>query len=112
MCPRSRPGCPIRYTNLRASAAVTRSAASAKLRQMRIAFIADPLSSFKVYKDSTYAMMAEAAKRGHELHFMLQEGLMWKGGRVAGEISRLAMTGEKDRWYRTAPPKETPLAEL
>ncbi len=77
---------------------------------MKLAFIADPLPSFKIYKDSTYAMMAEAAKRGHELFFALQEGVMWKGGRVAGETTRLTLTGEKDPWYRTAPPKETPLA--
>jgi len=79
---------------------------------MRIVFIADPLPSFKIRKDSTYAMMVEAAKRGHELHFTLQEALMWKGGRVAGEISRLTLTGENDPWYRTAPPKETPLADF
>jgi len=79
---------------------------------MRIAFVADPLSSFKIYKDSTYAMMVEAAKRGHELYFVPQEGLMWKGGRVTGETSRLTLTGDKDPWYRTAPPKETPLAEF
>ena len=79
---------------------------------MRIAFIADPLSSFKIYKDSTYAMMVEAAKRGHDLYFMLQEGLMWKGGRVIGETSRLALTGDKDPWYRIAPQTETPLAEF
>jgi len=79
---------------------------------MRIAFIADPLSSFKIYKDSTYAMMVEAARRGHELFVMMQEGLMWKGGRVVGEISRLTLAGEKDPWYRTASPKETPLAEF
>jgi glutathione synthase len=30
-------------------------------------FVADPLSEFKTYKDSTYAMMAEVAKRGHEV---------------------------------------------
>jgi len=79
---------------------------------MRIAFVADPLPSFKIRKDSTYAMMVEAAKRGHELHFMLQEGLMWKGGRVLGEIRRLTLTGEKEPWYRTAATKETPLAEF
>ena len=79
---------------------------------MRIAFIADPLSSFKTYKDSTYAMMVEAAKRGHDLYFMLQEGLMWKGGRVVGETSRLTLTGDKDPWYRIASPKETPLDEF
>jgi len=79
---------------------------------MRIAFVADPLSSFKIYKDSTYAMMVEAAKRGHDLYFMLQEGLMWKGGRVVGETSRLTLTGDKDPWYRIASPKETPLDEF
>jgi len=79
---------------------------------MRIAFIADPLSSFKTYKDSTYAMMVEAAKRGHDLYFMLQECLMWKGGRVIGETSRLTLTGDKDPWYRIASPKETPLDEF
>src|SRR6267142_5361630 len=79
---------------------------------MKLAFVADPLPSFKIHKDSTYAMMVEAAKRGHELYFMLQESLMWKGGRVVGEISRLTLTGEKDPWYKTAPPKETPLADF
>jgi glutathione synthase len=79
---------------------------------MRIAFIADPLPSFKIYKDSTYAMMVEAAKRGHEPHFMLQEGLMWKGGRILGESRALTLTGKKDPWYEAAASKETPLAEF
>ncbi len=79
---------------------------------MKLAFIADPLASFKLAKDSTYAMMVEAAKRGHELYFSLQEGLMWKGGRVLGEFSRLALTGTKDSWYRAEAPKETPLAQF
>ena len=79
---------------------------------MKFAFIADPLSSFKIYKDSTYAMMAEAAKRGHELHVMLQEGVMWKGGRVIGEHAPLSLTGRKESWYRTGPPQPAPLAEL
>jgi len=79
---------------------------------MRIAFVADPLSSFKIHKDSTYAMMVEGAKRGHDLYFVPQEGLMWRGGRVIGEMSRLTLTGGKDPWYLTAPPKETPLAEF
>ena len=79
---------------------------------MRIAFIADPLPSFKIYKDSTYAMMVEAARRGHDLFFMMQEGVMWKAGRVIGEIARLTLTGEKDLWYRAEAPRQTPLSEL
>ena len=79
---------------------------------MKLAFIADPLDSFKTYKDSTYAMMVEASRRGHELHFMLQEAMIWKGGRVVADGSRLKLTGAKDPWYRTEAPKRTPLAEF
>jgi len=79
---------------------------------MKIAFITDPLPSFKIHKDSTYAMMVEAARRGHDLFFMMQEDVMWKAGRVIGEITRLTLTGEKDLWYRAEPPRQTPLAEF
>ena len=33
-----------------------------KVFKMNILFIADPLSSFKTYKDTTYAMMREMAE--------------------------------------------------
>jgi glutathione synthase len=77
---------------------------------MKILFIADPLESFKTYKDSTYAMMVEAAKRGHELHFALQEGVMWKDRRVIAETVPLSLTGSKDAWYETGQPRQSPLA--
>ena len=68
-------------------------------------------------------MMVEAAGRGHELHFALQDGLMWKHGRVIGETCRLELLdGEKrlgnpasttSDWYRIElPPHETPLADF
>ncbi|HZE11503.1 MAG TPA: glutathione synthase [Burkholderiales bacterium] len=79
---------------------------------MKLAFIADPLASFKLAKDSTYAMMVEAAKRGHELYFTLQEGLMWKGGRVLGECSRITLAGSAGSWYHAEAARETPLAEF
>src|SRR6266705_1603941 len=79
---------------------------------MKLAFIADPPSSFKIYKDSTYAMMVEAVQRGHELYFILQEGLMWKDGRILGDSRRLTLTAKKDPWYEAAASKETPLAEF
>jgi glutathione synthase len=79
---------------------------------VKLAFIADPLDSFKTYKDSTYAMMVEAAKRGHELHVMLQEGVMWKGGRVVAEHSPLSLNGTRDPWYRTGTPRQSSLAEF
>ena len=79
---------------------------------MKIGIILDPLSSLKLKKDSTVAIMAEAAARGHEIHVMMQEAVMWKSGRVVGENFRLPLTGAEDHWYRAAPPMETPLAEF
>ena len=77
---------------------------------MKILFIADPLDSFKLSKDSTYAMMVEAAKRGHDLYFSLQEGLMWKGGRVLAECRRISLTGATGSWYRSDAAGEAPIA--
>jgi len=79
---------------------------------MKLLFIVDPLPGFKIHKDSTYAMMVEAAKRGHALHFMMQEDVVWRGGRVVGENCRLTLTGKKDPWYEAAMPQEAPLAEF
>ena len=79
---------------------------------MKLGFIVDPLASLKVRKDSTYAMMTEAAARGHELHVFMQEGLMWKSGQVIGEHVPLALTGRADHWYRASPSRETPLAQF
>ena len=58
---------------------------------MKIAIILDPLDGIKTYKDTTYAMMVEAAGRGHELHMLMQDGVMWKHGRVIGESCRLEL---------------------
>ena len=34
---------------------------------MRLAFVVDPLADLKAYKDSSIAMMREAARRGHSI---------------------------------------------
>lgn len=68
---------------------------------MRLLFIADPLESFKVHKDSTYAMMVEAARRGHLLYTMVAEDLAWRDGRVQGHCAEVHLTGG-DPWFTRA----------
>lgn len=65
---------------------------------MNLLFIADPLESFKVHKDSTYAMMAEADRRGHRLYAMEAGGLAWRGGRVFGCCAAVMLAGG-DPWF-------------
>jgi glutathione synthase len=77
---------------------------------VKLAFIVDPLDEFKLYKDSTYAMMREAAKRGHELHALHQQDLAWRKSGVTGNASRLHLTGqENEAWYVLEPAVEQPL---
>jgi len=79
---------------------------------MKIAFIVDPLDEFKIYKDSTFAMMREAAARQHELHVLQQEGLVWHNGVVTGHAQRLHLIGDKQAWYRVEAPHATPLKDF
>jgi glutathione synthase len=67
---------------------------------MRIAFLIDPPESFKIYKDSTFAMMREAALRNHELHVFQQENLAWHEGKVSAATRRLHLTGDNTAWFR------------
>ena len=47
---------------------------------MQLLFIADPIASFKIYKDTTFAMMREAQARGHVLWVCEAADLHWRGG--------------------------------
>jgi glutathione synthase len=78
---------------------------------MRLLFIADPLDGFKTAKDSTFAMMREAAARGHALMACEPKDLMWqRGGVVTAFVRDLTLTGDAYDWYRAAqqPPHERP----
>jgi glutathione synthase len=78
---------------------------------VKLAFIVDPLDEFKIYKDTTYAIMREAAARGHELYSMHQGDLAWTRSAVTGYASRLHLTSEQgDAWFLLEPPQETALS--
>jgi glutathione synthase len=71
---------------------------------MDILFIADPLERFKIYKDSTYAMMAEAARRGHTLYACEPQHLAWVNGRVEADVRRFEIVGDladlhRETWF-------------
>ena len=79
---------------------------------MKIAFVVDPLDSFKIAKDTTFAIMREAAARGHVLYVLEQDDLFWHGDRVYGHARRIELTGEKLRWYHVQEPARTPLKDF
>ena len=67
---------------------------------MKLLFVADPLESFKTYKDSTFAMMREAASRGHELLACEAKDLSWqRGGQVSALSRQFTLTGDAHDWF-------------
>ena len=68
---------------------------------MKLLFVADPLETFKTYKDSTFAMMREAARRGHELLACEPTDVMWqRGGRVSAPVLGFSLTGDAHDWFK------------
>ncbi|MFN7122454.1 MAG: glutathione synthase [Hydrogenophaga sp.] len=68
---------------------------------MNILVVADPLVTFKTYKDTTFAMMRELQKRGHTLAACEPQHLQWQTGQpVTALVRRIELTGAADDWYR------------
>ena len=81
---------------------------------MQLLFIADPLETFKVYKDTTFAMMREAAARGHTLWACEPADLVWRrDARVVARAARaLTLTGATPAWFAVVQQREWALADL
>jgi glutathione synthase len=79
---------------------------------VKLAFVLDPLDEIKTYKDTSYAMMEEAARRGHELFVLHQEHILCRDGVVQGIAAPLTLTGEKKSWYALGERREAPLSEF
>jgi glutathione synthase len=73
---------------------------------MNLLFIADPIESFKIYKDTTFVMMREAQRRGHALAVCEPRHMAWQGGgTVQAHVRHISLTGHEEHWFH-----ETPLA--
>jgi glutathione synthase len=80
---------------------------------MKLLFVADPLASFKTTKDTTFAMMREAARRGHALWACEPADLVWRrGARVVARHARaITLTGRADDWFEVVAEGELALAD-
>ena len=82
---------------------------------MNLLFVADPLETFKTYKDTTFAMMREAAARGHAILACEPKDLVWeRGGRVVARARAitLAPSGSATWFTEPAEPATVALADI
>ncbi len=80
---------------------------------MNLLFIADPLESFKIYKDTTFAMMREAQRRGHTIAACEPQDVMWqRGAPVTAHGRDITLTGDADRWFEPRATRTVPLKDF
>ena len=70
------------------------------MARMNLLFVADPLESFKTYKDTTFAMMREAQRRGHAISACGPQEIRWlQGEGVSAQVQDIHLTGQTDPWF-------------
>jgi len=79
---------------------------------MRLGVVMDPIESITPKKDSTLAMLLEAARRGAEIHYLRQGDLRLVGGDAYGRSRLLSVRDKLDDWFSFGASADIRLADL
>ena len=80
---------------------------------MNILFIIDPLATFKIKKDTSFAMMREAQKRGHQVSVCEVPHIQWQRGEcVKAQVQDLRLTGDASAWYEVTAERQAWLKDF
>jgi len=64
-----------------------------------VVVVMDPIGSIKIAKDTTFAMLLEAQRRGHRLLYVTPGRLALRDGRATAEVAELAVKDDKAGWF-------------
>lgn len=72
-----------------------------------VVVLMDPIQSIRITKDSTFAMLLEAQRRGYRLHYIVPGGLTLHDGQAGALCARLQVRDDPADWYslETAAPR-------
>ena len=79
---------------------------------LSVAVLMDPIRAIKIAKDSTFAMLLEASRRGHALLYMEQGDLALRNGEAWARLRPLTVKDDPTGWYTLGEPTWRPLAEV
>jgi len=80
--------------------------------RLEVAVVMDPITSIKTAKDSTFAMLLEAQRRGHRLYYVSPGGLGLRDGRPQANCAPLQVHEHPDRWHTLGEYVTRPLSGL
>ena len=79
---------------------------------LKIGMVMDPIDSITPYKDSSLAMLLEAARRGAEIHYFEQKDVRLLSGKALGQSTLLEVRDDNDDWYSFGERQEVVLGDL
>jgi glutathione synthase len=80
---------------------------------MNILFIVDPLATFNIKKDTSFAMMREAQKRGHTIAACEVPHIHWQRGEcVKAQVQELRLTGDANAWFEVTATRQAWLKDF
>ena len=79
---------------------------------IKLGIVMDPIGSIKVHKDSSFAMLLAAQKRGWELFYMEQDDLFLDDSRCHATMQKLAVRDEARDWYSLSERRTAAVDEL
>ncbi|WP_018232708.1 glutathione synthase [Thioalkalivibrio thiocyanodenitrificans] len=77
-----------------------------------IGVIMDPIGSINIKKDSTFAMLLAAQRRGWTVYYMEQHDLWLEDGRVRAAARTLELRDDPLDWYTLGQAQERPLGSI
>lgn len=79
---------------------------------IKLGIVMDPISQINIKKDSSFAMLLEAQKRGYELYYMEMSDLFLSGGEAYATTRLVSVFADNQHWYEFNNQKTIPLSEL
>ncbi|AGG88022.1 MULTISPECIES: glutathione synthase [Rhodanobacter] len=79
---------------------------------LSVGVLMDPIGAIKAAKDTSFAMLLEARRRGHSLHYFEQGDLALRDGEPWARIAPLDVREDPQRWYTLGPASWRDLREL
>jgi glutathione synthase len=76
-----------------------------------IVVVMDPIGSIRIAKDSTFAMLLEARRRGHRLHYVVPGGLGVRDGAATALLAPLEVRDDPSGWFELGPAARRELGE-
>ena len=76
---------------------------------LTLAFVMDPIESIDIEKDTTFLLMLEAQRRGHQVLYLGQEDLSVDDGRALGLVRQVTLRREQGRHADSGPPQRVAL---